>query len=161
MGKKRLLRVGVVVGCLVLVAGLFVAIWLRSIDWRDQFHGAVVTGDIARAKLLLKMDPSLVDSPGYLDAPLLCRAAWEGWADVAQFLLEHNANPNCRYGPTDGRTALHLAVESGNREIVLLLLQHGANPNLRDGQGRTPLGVVVANENKEMADLLRKHGAVE
>ena len=41
----------------------------------------------------------------------------------------------------DGRTALHLAAETGNAHIAELLLQAGSSLNRRDKSGFTPLHV--------------------
>ena len=40
---------------------------------------------------------------------------------------------------TTGLTPLHLAVQSGQRELAELLLANKADPNERDNRGRTPL----------------------
>jgi cytohesin len=56
---------------------------------------------------------------------------------IVQLLLSLGAEPTA-YEPNRG-SAMHLAVESGDKEIVKLLLEHHADVNVRDGRGRTPL----------------------
>ena len=56
---------------------------------------------------------------------------------VVDLLLSLGADPTARQ-PTFG-SALHLAVESGDTEIVKLLLAHRADVSARDAKGRTPL----------------------
>jgi len=58
-----------------------------------------------------------------------------------------------------GSTALHAAVEKGNRRIVELLIQNGANVNAEDNNGRTPIYFAEVRQNGEMEELLRKCGA--
>ena len=45
-----------------------------------------------------------------------------------------------------GKTALLLAVESGNDETVKVLLSNGADPKLKDTSGNTPLKVIFVLE---------------
>jgi uncharacterized protein len=42
----------------------------------------------------------------------------------------------------EGMTALHVAAQSGNANLVRYLLEKGANPNLLDGNGRKPIELV-------------------
>ena len=67
----------------------------------------------------------------------------------------------------DGKTALHLAVDAGNAEIVAELLSHGANPDLyiccrnvqckREGNGQTALISATISENVQVVKELLKH----
>lgn len=71
---------------------------------------------------------------------------------VVQLLLSLGAEPTA-YEPKRG-SAMHLAVESGDKEIVKLLLEHHADVKVRDAEGRTPL---------QYAEFLQSHrrGGVE
>ena len=46
---------------------------------------------------------------------------------------------NCLEQDGYGRTALHYAVESRNKDLVLMLLSEGADPTLQDVYGFSPL----------------------
>ncbi|KAF7524166.1 hypothetical protein G7054_g11510 [Neopestalotiopsis clavispora] len=61
----------------------------------------------------------------------------------------------------DGKTAMHLAVESCFPEVVACLLEQGANPNLIDSAGRTALMALAMSNNftemhKHVIDTLTK-----
>jgi hypothetical protein len=82
---------------------------------------------------------------------------------VAKVLLERGADPNARDG--DGRTVLHYAVKSLNRDVVALVVR-GGNVNARDVRGETPLRYLVrecarweSGQCREIAMLLLEHGA--
>jgi ankyrin repeat protein len=42
----------------------------------------------------------------------------------------------------EGMTALHVAVQSGNTNLVRYLLEKGANPDIADGNGRKPIDLI-------------------
>jgi hypothetical protein len=55
--------------------------------------------------------------------------------DVATTLTK-GVNPNCK--DSNGRSALHVAVQHGNSEIIALLLAHGADHSVEDRDGNPP-----------------------
>eukprot|EP01064_Diplonema_japonicum_P008024 TRINITY_DN15584_c0_g1_i1.p1 TRINITY_DN15584_c0_g1~~TRINITY_DN15584_c0_g1_i1.p1 ORF type:complete len:835 (+),score=185.37 TRINITY_DN15584_c0_g1_i1:75-2579(+) len=59
---------------------------------------------------------------------------------------------------TDGRTALHVAAETGNTSTVIMLLSNDANPNLVDRWGNTPLDCAEANLHVSVQSVLRSKG---
>jgi len=71
--------------------------------------------------------------------------------------LNASASPNVR-SPDGGKTALHVAVEKDNKEVVEFLLDHGADPNAKDEWGRTPLQIAAYN-SAETTGLLLANGA--
>lgn len=71
-------------------------------------------------------------------------------ASVAAFINTANAH---------GETALHYAVERGNREMCELLLEHGASPDVVTNEGKTPLHIAGECGHKKLFRLLRDHGA--
>ena len=58
-----------------------------------------------------------------------------------------------------GRTALHIAVETGALDIVSLLISQGAKIDVQDNRGRTPLLIAVNNDDLETIQLLSDAGA--
>lgn len=61
----------------------------------------------------------------------------------------------------NGETALHFAVDRGNREACEYLLSNGARCNSTSSEGRTPLHIAAERGNEELYDLLLAHGADE
>lgn len=53
-----------------------------------------------------------------------------------------------------GFTPLHIAVQSGNLEIVNYLIDQKAFINSKDNEGNTPLHIAVLNENSELTRCL-------
>lgn len=69
-----------------------------------------------------------------------------------------NNTENCAF--PDGRTALHLAVQTFRPyKIIELLLKLHADPNIQDAQGATPLHYALALGRADIIVLLAKHNA--
>gem|GEM_PF-888537 len=73
-------------------------------------------------------------------------------------LLSEGVNPNAQ-DPQSGATALMLASEKGNKDIVELLLDRKALINLKSINGRTALYGAVMSGNIEVAKVLVAKGA--
>ncbi|EAX93779.1 ankyrin repeat protein, putative [Trichomonas vaginalis G3] len=58
-----------------------------------------------------------------------------------------------------GETALHLAAQNNNKELIEFLLSHGVNINEPDNEGITALHKAAWSYNKETVELLLSHGA--
>ena len=57
------------------------------------------------------------------------------------------------------KTALHVAVNRGNVDMVRLLLDYKANVNMQDEDGDRPLHLCAFSSEPEVAALLIQHGA--
>jgi ankyrin repeat protein len=90
-----------------------------------------------------------------LNQPLLCSAAVSGLSNVAEFALEHGADPNAA-GP-DG-PALILAVKHRHDSVVSLLCERGANVQTRFGPLNS-LDQAVKKGDVQIVKTLIKHGA--
>lgn len=87
----------------------------------------------------------------------LRRAAQSG--DVVRLQSALSGNPPINARDTDGRTALMLAVLSGQEQTVDLLLAHGADPNAADARGITPLRAALDGHWPTIAVALQRAGA--
>eukprot|EP00953_Heterococcus_sp_UTEX-ZZ885_P022151 12284-Heterococcus_DN1.PRE.1 len=117
--------------------------------------------DLTRALLLLQHS---IQQSGFdinypqlaLNQPLLCSAAAGGLTRVAEFALDHGADPNIT-GP-DGPPLL-IAVHCGHHSIVELLCKKGANIHTRFGPLNS-LDTAVARGDLKAVKVLIRHSAV-
>lgn len=86
---------------------------------------AARVGDLDSARLLVAAGAKVNDADAW-GVSAVTLAAHSDFRDVAEFLLQHGADPNAE-GP--GFTALHEAVMRRDEKLVAALLDHGANPN--------------------------------
>jgi ankyrin repeat protein len=84
----------------------------------------------------------------------LAYAAFNGHLEVAQFLLEHEADVDAM--SDNGTSALMVAARNGHLEVVKLLLKHEADPDIENDVGGTALSWAEAAGNTEIARLVRK-----
>jgi uncharacterized protein len=90
-----------------------------------------------------------------ISQPLLCCAAILGLYRVAEFALDHGADPNIT-GPNG--PPLYLAVRYKHLRMVALLCQRGANVQTRYGSQNSLDAAAVVGE-PDMVKLLIRHGA--
>jgi len=92
---------------------------------------AARSGDIESAKLMVVAGANVND-----EAPdgnsVLVVAAYSDHGELAEFLLNKDANPSADKG---GYSALHVALLRDDPELVKSLLAHAANPNARITKG--------------------------
>uniref|UniRef100_A0A6U5ZGF8 Uncharacterized protein n=1 Tax=Guillardia theta TaxID=55529 RepID=A0A6U5ZGF8_GUITH len=60
---------------------------------------------------------------------------------------------------SEGRSALHYAVEKGDIPAVNILLHYKASPMSEDSSGFSPLSIAIKSKQFELADILRSHEA--
>lgn len=137
--KKNLLNV------LSVLAITFASItWVTAAD-ADEMHDmmqatflidAVKTGDVGQIKRLLAEGTN----PNYFS--------------TAHGSVPRTVNLNPKRVGADGRTALMLATEIGNRQIAQLLIDAKANVNAKNREGVTALFLAAKEGRLEIADLL-------
>ena len=83
-------------------------------------------------------------------------------SDIAELLVSAGADVNA--GDENGSTALHLAVRSGNIDLVNFLLRHNARLDARDKDGQTPLHLACLsrqNRTEVLRLILEKYDRYE
>ena len=77
--------------------------------------------------------------------------------DDLKLLIISSKNINARDGL--GRTTLHLAAYTANRQAMRLLVEAGANLNLADGRKQSPLTLAKLQGYTRMVEILIAAGA--
>lgn len=57
------------------------------------------------------------------------------------------------------RTALHVAAEKGDEDLITFLLDQKADPNIADLQGNAPLDLAAKNQHEVAFDLILTHSS--
>src|SRR5215467_3108124 len=116
---------------------LLVAALLAATPAPADLSEAAKANDIARVRELLNAggDPNFRD---HLGATPLHDAAWNGYKEIAELLLDHRADVNARHIEA-GSTPLHYAIIKDHAGIVAVLLAHGAEVKATYRSGATPL----------------------
>ena len=86
----------------------------------------------------------------------LSYAAYNGHAEIVDYLLQHGASANAQ--TENGSSALMLAARNGHQAVAEVLLKHKANPNLVSENGETAIDLAVKHNNTAIAELLRAAG---
>ncbi len=87
----------------------------------------------------------------------LINAVMKGDREKVQELIDAGADVDAQ--DLYGRTALMVAIDLHQKDIVELLLKHNANVNILDKEGQTPLMFAVSCANDAMVELLLGAGA--
>lgn len=110
------------------------------------FNQAVVEGDVAKVKFLLKYGGkqiALNEKNKYGLTPLQ-QSCLEGNLALVMLLLDHGANIEGK--DKNGWTALHFAIVSGHCNITSLLIDSCANLTCVDCKGRLPVDLAQTEE---------------
>ncbi|MBI5447347.1 MAG: ankyrin repeat domain-containing protein [Gammaproteobacteria bacterium] len=108
---------------------------------------AAMYGQLETLKLLLSCGAS--PNQDSESSPLLM-AVKNNHTEVAQVLLENNANPI--FSNKKGIQAIHLASFFGNERIVKLLLQYGVKKTVLTLEEKTPLYFAILGKQKYLAE---------
>lgn len=114
-------------------------------------------GNVAGLRRLLELAPAEVNSQDARGNSPLILAAYAGFAEAAEYLLENGARVDLRNEAKE--TALMGAAFRGNLAIVMMLLRHGANPDLENAKGLSALGIATLFGRAEVAKLLSQRAA--
>jgi hypothetical protein len=136
------------------------AAWGSSLD--DKLVDAAFDGKVVEVQKLLDRgaDPNVKFRHGDR-TPLVLVASARDSSDpshrqdllaVAKLLLERGANPNAQ--TPIGKTALMVAAEKNDPDMIELLLAKGADPVIKDGNGKTALDMALAKKNPRCVQFL-------
>ena len=84
-------------------------------------------------------------------------AAYHGYADICQYLLENNVSIDSR--SPNGSTPLMLAARQGHEALVKALLWERADPNLVNEDGLSALAMAAQRKHLAIVALLKQGGA--
>ncbi|ELR16905.1 Ankyrin repeat containing protein [Acanthamoeba castellanii str. Neff] len=90
-------------------------------------------------------------------ADSIVEAAKDGLTREVQWFLAQGEDVNVT--DSDGRTALHWALQKGHGDCVVTLLRAGADLDLKDNDGNPPLHIAVRHNHLQLVKLLVKAGA--
>ncbi len=85
-------------------------------------------------------------------------ACYYGYADIAQYLCEHGADPDAQNGR--GETALIFATYYNFPNVVKVLVGHDVSVNKNDGHGHTALYYAEQYYNPIIIKELKAAGAI-
>ena len=85
------------------------------------------------------------------------QAAYLG--DLSKIKNYINQDKDVNAKDRNGKTLLHIAAMSGQKEVIEFLLSRGADVNAKDGDGNTALDHAAWNRHRDMAKLLLAKGA--
>ncbi|KAF9777775.1 hypothetical protein IL306_004320 [Fusarium sp. DS 682] len=129
---------------------------------------ALQRGHMAIAKLLLAVEPTLVDEGGYLQHPLII-CCQKGSSTMVDLLLEANASVNVQGHKeatavsikTRDASPLHASIVLGHLHLVEKLVSKGADVNLKinDCYCQTPLVAAIDSGDMRMVRFLIAAGA--
>ncbi|KAF3906715.1 Ankyrin-2 [Arthrobotrys entomopaga] len=110
---------------------------------RTAFYKAVKSGNLEVVELFLKYgtEVAIEDSRGWTPLHI---AAYYGFVDIGELLLEHGADVNLGPG---GFTPLHIAVLREHVEFVELLLENNADTTITTMSGQRAIDFCEAIEN--------------
>lgn len=91
-------------------------------------------------------------------APLVL-AVQQDNESLISVLLDHGADPNAQSNDAVAWTALHIAAEWGNSNVVTRLVHAGANSEARSFEGETPLHIAVLSNHIDSTNALLGAGA--
>ena len=141
---------------ILLAAAAFSLILPLQID-ASAIHDAVNDNNLEAVTVLLDDDPTIINDRDADGMTPLNLAAINGNYDIAEELLERNAD--IHIGDLDNSQPIHLAAISGNIQIAKALLANGAGVNEQDNNGATPLGFAAGRRHIDMVRYLLERDA--
>lgn len=106
---------------------------------------------------LLRKNIKLIDQVNdKKETPLIIASKLGHKKVVKHILLDHIHDINIDHQDELGNTALHYALELGDKYIINCLAFHHANIHIKNNKGKSPIEIVKEHENDELISLLKK-----
>jgi ankyrin repeat protein len=133
--------------------------YLLSLHPKLDVFTLCVAGHTADALAEIHKSPELLEAHSSDGWTPLHLAAFFGWPELADSLLDIGSPIDCRSTNSMKNTPLHAAAAGGNTPLVDLLLKRGAKPNATQEGGWTALHAAAQSGNRAMAETLLANGA--
>lgn len=130
--------------------------FLKCFESTNAMHLAAARGHLEIVRILLKYK-ELINSKTDGSTPLMCAVRNDQNKKVCEILLKAGADPFAR--DDDDQTAMHLAANLGQTEMVSLLSFYKELIHAKDANGNTPLMLAVEKGHLETTKVLLKIGA--
>jgi len=133
----------------------------KDVNGDSALHWAIRAGQKATASFLIQKGAD-IHMKGLLGITPLIDAACKGDMETAGLIVPRLSREEIRYETPMGETAIHFAVGSGNRELIMLLINRGADINQRTRDGSIPMFRAVyyhQTDQPEFFKFLLDHGA--
>ncbi|XP_062575501.1 putative ankyrin repeat protein RF_0381 [Saccostrea cucullata] len=116
---------------------------------------AVYNGDTTALQKIIKSGTkvNVLDENG---EPLIFTPIVNGDMDTLKVLLPYS---DVNMTNDDYKTALMVAVEMNDIDMVKTLIKSGSGVNMKDNSGKTPLLIALEDGNFKIAEYLIKHGS--
>lgn len=124
-----------------------------NVHIKDSFNKTALVYAIEknRVKIIILLSKKVNETKNEIVMNSIFSAAKEGNITAIIIFVENN---DVNSVDADGKTALHIASDAGNIDIVELLLDIGIDKNILDHDGRTALNYAKLSGNKEIIKLL-------
>jgi uncharacterized protein len=136
-----------------------VAQYLLSLNPKLDVFTLCVAGQTTAVIDEIQRDPDLLESHSTDGWTPLHLAAFFGWPELANALIDRGAQVDSRSTNSMKNTPLHAAAAGGKVELVRLLLTREANPNATQEGGWTALHSAAQAGNRDMVETLLALGA--
>ncbi|KAG8449546.1 hypothetical protein GDO86_016264 [Hymenochirus boettgeri] len=137
---------------------------LRDFHGDTPLHIACKQGSLRGVGVIVQYGakhlPTLLKTVNYDGHTCLHLAAIHGFLAIVERLIQLGADINAQE-PCNGRTALHMAVDLQNAELMSLLLKRGADVNRVTYQGYSPCQLTWGRSNlliqKQLVEVTQKN----
>jgi ankyrin repeat protein len=136
-----------------------VADYLLALKPNLDIFTLCVAGHVSDVLAKIDKAPELLEAHSADGWTPLHLAAFFGWPELANALIERGADVNSRSTNSMKNTPLHAAAAGGSAPVADLLLKRGAHPNATQEGGWTALHSAAQAGNRAMAETLLANGA--